>query len=412
MKKNILTIIAILFCFLSLAQTESYGIVTYKAPKGWKKASENSFVSYTITNNAKNNYCIISIYYSVKSKGNADAEFNSEWTELAATPFSIKETPQINKAKDDDGREVINGMQTFTDNNTQGVAMLTTYVGFGLTTSILALTNDQSYVETIMEFLNNVTLLKLPSGSLPANTATSVTPSPKTSTNTTATNSTSAYKHSNNLEGVWMAIHSKNSYYDFSSGGTPKWITFLDNGRAQNSVPDDIFTFNKNASDLGYYQISGGNASLKWFDNAPWGDITFKNNDQIVTKNGGGMGNENYYRCKPVDGTLLEGSWTSYADPNDPSLDAREGDKPVIQFSKNGNFTDYGIFTSVLDMNVFDRAHTSPGSGTYQIDNFSLTLHYNNGAVRKISFTGFLGTDVKTNDKNIYLQGLGFSKRN
>ena len=182
-------------------------------------------------------------------------------------------------------------------------------------------------------------------------------------------------------------------------------IVFFKNGRIKNAVPDDPNTYNYNASDLGYYQISSSNAKLKWFSDGPWVNILFKNNNQIE------ISSETYYRCKPVDGLKLDGTWTSYANPNDPSLDDGNGAKPMIQFSKNGSFTDYGIFERILDQAVFDRPPTPAGSGTYSINNFSLTLNYSNGIVRKISLTGLLGTDLFTSNKSIYLQRLRFSKR-
>jgi hypothetical protein len=390
MKKNSITIFALLLTIISYAQTETFDISTYKAPKGWVKSTKEGVVTYLTSDETYGTYCAINIYTSIPTVGNAGEEFTDSWNELVAVPFNIKADPET-EISQDDGWEIISGGANFTSGQIESLALLTTFVGFGKTVNILFLTNDGDHQKDIEEFLSNLTIDKKTSKLTPANTA--------------ATTSTAAFKPGNDLEGPWMKLHTTQYYGDLISGGSPEWIVFFKNGRLKQTVPDDPNTYNYNASDLGYYQISSSNAKLKWFSDGPWVNILFKNNNQIE------ISSETYYRCKPVDSLKLDGTWTSYANPNDPSLDDGNGAKPMIQFSKNGSFTDYGIFERILDQTVFDRPPTPAGSGTYSINNFSLTLNYSNGIVRKISLTGLLGTDLFTNNKSIYLQRLRFSKR-
>lgn len=396
MKKSIITIFVLLLTIISCAQTETFDASTYKAPKGWVKSTKEGVVTYLTSDETYGTYCAINIYTSIPTVGNAGEEFTDSWNELVATPFKITIDPETEKSEDD-GWEIISGGSNFTSGQIESLALLTTFVGYGKTVNILFLTNDGNHQKDIEEFLSNLTIDKKTSKLRPANTA--------TSTSTTATTSTVSFKPTNNLEGPWMRLHTTQYYGDLISSGSPEWIVFFKNGRIKNSVPDDPAAFDYNASDLGYYEISGSNAKSKWYSNVDWSTIKFKTNDQIE------INSQPYYRCKPVDGLKLEGTWTSYANPNDPSLDDGNGEKPMIKFSKNGSFTDYGIFVRILDQAVFDRPATPAGSGTYSIHNFSLTLNYSNGTVRKISLTGLLGTDLFTNNKSIYLQRLGFSKR-
>ncbi len=402
MKKNSITIFALLLTIISYAQTETFDISTYKAPKGWVKSTKEGVVTYLTSDETYGTYCAINIYTSIPTVGNAGEEFTDSWNELVAVPFNIKADPET-EISQDDGWEIISGGANFTSGQIESLALLTTFVGFGKTVNILFLTNDGDHQKDIEEFLSNLTIDKKTSKLTPTNTAATTSTTAKTST--TATTSTAAFKPGNDLEGPWMKLHTTQYYGDLISGGSPEWIVFFKNGRLKQAVPDDPNTYNYNASDLGYYQISGSNAKLKWFSDGPWVNIIFKNNNQIE------ISSETYYRCKHVDGLKLDGTWTSYANPNDPSLDDGNGAKPMIQFSKNGSFTDYGIFERILDQTVFDRPPTPAGSGTYSINNFSLTLNYSNGIVRKISLTGLLGTDLFTNNKSIYLQRLRFSKR-
>ena len=401
MKKNIITIFALLLTIMSCAQTETFDIATYKKPKGWEKSTKEGLISYTTSDEAKGTFCIITVYASSATIGTVEQEFNREWNDLVATPFSITTEPETDTLTDD-GREIIIGSATYESENIAGGIIMYTFVGFGRTNSIMFFTNSEDHQKDIEDFLLSLTLKKT------SPKVTGTTSAPKKTTNTTvnttsATNSTP--KPSNNLEGMWMGVHSTQYYGDLISSGSLERIAFFKNGRIDNGFPDDPNTFNYNASKLGSYQINNGNASLKWFPDGPWINIVFKKADQIE------VSSQPYYRCKVVDGLKLQGTWTSYSNPNDPSLDDGNGAKSMISFSKNGSFTDYGIFERILDQTVFDRPPTPAGSGTYSINNFSLTLNYSNGIVRKISFTGLMGTDLFTNNKTIYLQRLGFTKR-
>lgn len=410
MKKNIITIFALLLTIVSCAQTETFDIATYKKPKGWEKSTKEGLISYTTSDETKGTFCIITIYASSTTTGTAEQEFNQEWNDFAATPFGLTDAPETDTLTDDDGRDVIIGSATYESENIAGGIIMYTFVGFGRTNSIMFFTNSEDHQKDIEDFLLSLTLKKtapkvVATTTPKTNSGTTTSTTPKTNTGTTTTATTAAFKPSNNLEGPWMKLHTTQYYGDLISGGSPEWIVFFKNGRIKNAVPDDPATFDYNASDLGYYEISGGNAKSKWYSNVDWSTIKFKSNDQIE------INSQSYYRCKKVDGLKLDGTWTSYANPNDPSLDDGNGAKSMIQFSKNGSFKDYGIFVRILDQTVFDRPPTQAGSGTYSINNFSLTLNYSNGTVRKISLTGLLGTDLFTNNKTIYLQRLGFTKR-
>lgn len=78
----------------------------------------------------------------------------------------------------------------------------------------------------------------------------------------------------------------------------------------------------------------------------------------------------------------------------------------MITLKQDGSFIDYGMFADDYS------APVPAGSGTYDISNFTLTLHYTNGTVKQTAFTGSLGLDVKTNNSMIYIHRLAFLKRN
>jgi hypothetical protein len=393
-------IAAMLWCIAAYTQkTETFDIATYKIPVGWKKSIKVGVVNYSISDDAKKNYCIINVYASIVSGGTAAEEFSLQWQNLVAVPFGIKNAQQTDTALDEQGRKVITGAGGFVKSSLKGIAMLTVYVGFGRTTSILTLTNDKSYYKQIESFFRALTLAK----------TTAAKPVTLTPTNQEATieGSGNIFHNTNRLEGVWNGININQNLNQLGMNhlapNTPIWITFFDNGRVYNMLPDDFNTFNKNASDIGYYQISNGSAGLQWFKGTDVTKIDFIDKDRIRVR--AATGDQIYSHCKPVDGMRLEGAWTTFANTKDPELD-EPGIKPQIHFFKDGRFKDDGIF-----MTSFNEVKTQPGSGTYSLNNFMLTLKYDNGTTRRASFTGFISNDVSVNGRILFIDRHKFQKR-
>ncbi len=139
------------------AQKETFDLVTYAAPKGWKKeVKSNTSTSYTITNQQKKTYCQINIMLSVNSKGGIKEDFESEWQGLIVETYKVTDTPQVTEPTSDSGWTVQAGMAQFKFNNENALAMLTTMSGYNKTVSIVTVTNSQDYVQSIQSFLESV----------------------------------------------------------------------------------------------------------------------------------------------------------------------------------------------------------------------------------------------------------------
>jgi len=145
---------ALLFAvIISVAQTESFDIASFKPPAGWKRDVKPSVVNFTIVDNAKNTYCIIGIYNSVASTGNVRSDFNNEWNELVIKPLGASANPQIDTATFFDGRKIVMGASGFNNNGSQNIVILTSYSGFGRVMSIVALMNSSAYQADLQSFL-------------------------------------------------------------------------------------------------------------------------------------------------------------------------------------------------------------------------------------------------------------------
>lgn len=156
----------LLCCFLSLsvltsmAQKQTYDLVSYTPPPGWKNEVKNNLTSYTITNSKKNSWCQIFIVKSTISKGSIESDFESEWQELAVKSYNPSGPPQSGETQEADGWKIKTGIGKFVFNNNDAMVMLTTVSGYNRCVSIVAATNSEDYTKDINALLASVDLQK------------------------------------------------------------------------------------------------------------------------------------------------------------------------------------------------------------------------------------------------------------
>jgi hypothetical protein len=147
-------------CTYSLAQTESFDILSFTPPKGWKRDVAKDVISFTDMNQKRGSYCIIGIYSSHKSSGSAEKDFASEWNARAVKPFGAQAAPPTEKQKPGKGWEVIAGVSPIIIENTNALVMLTVMTGHGRGTGIIVNMNDTGYQKTVTDFLNSININK------------------------------------------------------------------------------------------------------------------------------------------------------------------------------------------------------------------------------------------------------------
>ena len=134
-----------------------------------------------------------------------------------------------------------------------------------------------------------------------------------------------------------------------------------------------------------------------------WGSYEFKNGEihilrgpdkekYIITRNGDGLNNppslgKGSFRPVPAsDGLRLEGNYRRHAS------------EPTISFTKNGQFTDGGIFRFFGTLGRLDGSTYMDdgigGSGTYIIEQNTLELKYSDGRIKRHVFIAFPETLV------------------
>lgn len=128
----------------------------------------------------------------------------------------------------------------------------------------------------------------------------------------------------NGITGVWMGfkfLPASGSYEP-----QPRWVVFFNDGQAFQDLPNTgLANFDRQASQAdadrapywGTWSMQGGNGEFRSAGSGAITTIAVVDNRSIK------LDSDTFYRSASVDGLRLDGSWTSYADPNDPSLIAR-----------------------------------------------------------------------------------------
>lgn len=153
MKKQIKYSIQFFLCFLisvqTFSQTETFDIITYNPPKDWKKDIKQGVINYTNVNSTTGAFCVIALYASSASSGDAQKDFNKEWKELVITPFKAEANPKTETGTTPDGWKTIGGASLVKVDGVDVYVILSVYSGFGKTVSIRTSINDQSYTTQI-----------------------------------------------------------------------------------------------------------------------------------------------------------------------------------------------------------------------------------------------------------------------
>ncbi|HLN73867.1 MAG TPA: hypothetical protein VK205_11270 [Prolixibacteraceae bacterium] len=245
--KTLLTLILNLLVTAVIAQSETFDLTSYTLPsKGeWKKEVKENVVSYTKTDNVKRTWCQIGIYRSTASKGSIEADFDSEWQLLIATPYNIQAEPKSGGIQEAEGWKIKVGSGTFSFNNSNAQAILAVMSGNDRVVSIVAINNSQDYMSQIKSLLESVklTIPETKSELLPISDS-------ETSAITGSWGKSNSVGQINNRFGNYS--YNKQQYY-FNSNGT---YTFL--GKNYSEQYNETLLIKES----GKYSVNGNNLTI------------------------------------------------------------------------------------------------------------------------------------------------------
>lgn len=200
MKKVFLFIATYILVSATVGQKQTFDLITYTAPKGWKKEEKENIVTYTGIDKDKKSWCVIGVVKSTVSKGSIEADLESEWNELAVKQFNA-DSMEPTETQEGDGWKVRSASGRFIANDQPAAVLLTTFSGYDRCVSILATTNSQSYLDVIVDFVGHIDL-KIPSTtSAPSNNPTMQQPG-----NAMPVSSRKFHYTTSNFDDGWTAV--------------------------------------------------------------------------------------------------------------------------------------------------------------------------------------------------------------
>jgi hypothetical protein len=113
-------------------------------------------------------------------------------------------------------------------------------------------------------------------------------------------------------------------------------------------------------------------------------------------------------RMADVTGATLDGMYTWYGNAEDPSL-AGPGCQPLVRFGSDGTFENRGGFARTCPAGDSDPG--KPGSGTYEIRDFSLILKYADGRTDKRLISSKQNADLHSDNASAIIMGQVWSRR-
>ncbi|MBN8789876.1 MAG: hypothetical protein J0I84_22575 [Terrimonas sp.] len=202
---------------------------------------------------------------------------------------------------------------------------------------------------------------------------------------------------------IWMGL---------KTGSTGNWANIdwkivMPNGDYFNQLPGEGFlNFSKNQSGgtWGTFTMNGNTGA---FTN-PYETIEVKKISETELEKVGYT--NRLYKLPSVNGVKLSGKYVNgipgWSTSGNYPYSANQA-QPMIEFTANGTFNDMGAFVTNFTMpdQYPDRA---PGSGTYEIKNFTLILNYTDGRKITKAFSGVMSNKVTATSELVFIGGNPF----
>lgn len=167
------TIIIVSLIFLSknsIAQKQTFDVVSYTAPAKWQKVENVGGIQFSVADKKSGGYAIVIITKATESNLSASENFNNDWQRLVKSAVQVKGDAAMQDPAAENGWDILSGNTNYTDGNNKGVATLLNATGDGQTVSVVLMTNTQQYQNALLAFINSLELAKVTS-STPSKTA-------------------------------------------------------------------------------------------------------------------------------------------------------------------------------------------------------------------------------------------------
>ncbi len=160
MKKIIIFLLLTVVMQQVTAQTETFDVTIYTAPKDFKKENRPGAMVYSQANEVTGHFCAIIIFAGADGSGDVVKDFKSQWDELAVKKYAAVPDPKTEKAQSPEGWNTLTGASLIKIEGTDAYIFITVFSGFGKRITIVSTLNDQSYIPVVDAFLSTVKIDK------------------------------------------------------------------------------------------------------------------------------------------------------------------------------------------------------------------------------------------------------------
>ncbi len=383
---NSLTLIlTTVFCGAMLinGQTAKFDITSYQPPKGWQTQDKAGAKVFTITDQAKGTVCLITLYKSEQSSGNLTTDFAQSWQKYVTANLGKSDFPKTSTDKTAQTWDLIAGGSIVeTGELGKMAASMVVMSKSGRKVTVLAVFNSADYLPIYEQFLEN---LRFDANSSPT--------------------SSIPIKTSGEKFEIWMGIsagafNGLSGKYDLLQNKVD-WKIVYANGDYFDQLPMEGFlNFDRSATkgNWGRFTFSGGSGSFK----NKFEDIKVRSISATKLEKVGWT--FSLYKVASVEGAKLSGAYSSIASARKDPYYRQAGCRQVMYFGNDGSFDDRGIMTSNCSR-PNEYPDRKPGTGTYQITNYTLILKYSDGHVITKAFSGLNDKPLTSDDSVLYVGG-------
>jgi hypothetical protein len=144
-----------------LAQKETFDLLSYTPIKGWKKATSNDYVSFSVVDEAKGSFCSITIYRSGDGDADGKINFDNSWQKMAAEQMGAG-NPAMATPSSENGWQLQSGSSAFNKGGLSGTATLVTATSSAKMIHMVILINSEDYAKQVSDFIRSINLKKAP----------------------------------------------------------------------------------------------------------------------------------------------------------------------------------------------------------------------------------------------------------
>lgn len=154
--KTFIQILLLLIPLQVSAQTETFDIISYKPLKGWNRETKGNAMMFSKIDGSS--WCQIILYKNTVSKGNINADFDSEWQDLVVKNYQGISKPEKEKPETAEGWTIMSGSGVWKFNGTNVATILTVYSGHGACVSVACNATAKPYLDDFKNFIGNIEL--------------------------------------------------------------------------------------------------------------------------------------------------------------------------------------------------------------------------------------------------------------